>query len=180
MSRREQWWIIVAACAGTALVMSCVLAFSHPNCPPGCIEASGPTPAPTAAPSPSPVPTTAARCPAGTPKLNLGTSITRVIPAGARLIYCTQVSLPSPPSRLRWEMYENSDQDCGNLRMTVRQLVGAMQVKSTGPGANGSVSFTKRVGQGEDPARVANGDYLVELEGFATHCTSYEIRAGAL
>ena len=147
------------------------------------IESVTPVDGPTPSPSPQPTaqPTSAAAtCPPGTPKLNLGTSLTRVIPPGARLIYCTQVQLAAPPNRIRFEFYERADQDCGNLRMTVRQLAGAKQTKSSGPASNGAVAFVKRIGQGEDPARVANGDYLVELEGFPTRCTSYEIRAGAL
>ena len=176
-------WARKLGLATTAALLLCFAAQASAHCPADCPCV---TPAPTATPRPTSTPVATAtagpvtKCPVGTPLLNLGSTITRVIPAGAKLIYCTRVQLAAPPNRIVFAFYETMDQDCGNLRLTVRQLSGAKQTKSSGPMSNGSVQMAKRVGQSEDPERVANGDYLLEFEGFPAACTNYLLSAGAL
>jgi len=151
-----------------------------------------PTPTPGVGPTPPPGPTPtpgggSGLCPQGFLNTPLGGGWGRAglnIPAGTVLKYCANLEPPQippgvVPSRVTFSFYDESDRDCGALTMSVQQISGAQQLKaSTTPLANGSLSFTKRSGRTDDPARVAQGTYVVTVAGHPTHCTKYLLTWG--
>lgn len=162
--------------------------------PNSIIECDDGNPNPTPTPGPTPpggaTPTPgggSGACPDGylSAPLGGGWGLAGVsIPSGKVMKFCAQLEPPVippgvVPSRVTFSFYDESDRDCGALVMSVQQMSGAQQVKSsTSPLSNGAIHFTKRVGRTDDPSRVAQGLYIVTLTGHPTSCSRYLITWG--